>query len=77
MCPILPPLTNGIIEYSESVTSLGFMATATYNCNTGYALSGGDSVSTCGASSSGAGEWTGIPPTCERKYRLFIFCNLN
>ncbi|XP_064387965.1 uncharacterized protein LOC135336171 isoform X3 [Halichondria panicea] len=65
LCPTLPPLANGTIEYSESATSLGFMATATYNCNTGYALSGGDSVSTCGASSSGAGEWTGIPPTCE------------
>ncbi len=68
MCPELPIPTNGIIEYSESATSLGFMATATYNCNTGYALSGGDRESTCGASSSGAGEWSGIPPTCERKW---------
>ncbi len=56
---------NGFITFTEDATSLGFMATATYGCDTEFGLSGGDRVSTCGSSSSGPGEWSGTAPTCE------------
>ncbi len=65
MCPALPPLSNGRIEYSELATSIGFMATATYICNIGFGLNAGDSVRTCGASTSGAGDWSGSEASCE------------
>ena len=41
-----------------------FRTTATYGCNTGFGLSGGDTVSTCGGPT---GQWSGIAPSCECK----------
>ncbi len=66
MCPELTSPMNGIITFSEETS--GFMTMATYRCNPGYGLSGGDSVRTCTSSSVGAGEWTGTSPTCEGIY---------
>ncbi len=34
---------------------------ATYGCNAGYALAGGDNVTTCNST----GAWSGTPPTCQ------------
>ena len=66
MCPILPRLTNGDITYTELTGStVGFMEMATYSCNTGYGLSGEDTVRTCVGAAGGSGEWNGIAPTCE------------
>ncbi len=65
MCPALDNPGNGIIAYSEETSSsLGFMETATYSCNNGFGLSGGDTVRTCVGMAGSSGEWTGIPPTC-------------
>ncbi|XP_064384964.1 uncharacterized protein LOC135333878 isoform X2 [Halichondria panicea] len=63
VCPDLMDPTNGIITFTGETS--GFMTMATYSCNSGYGLSGGDSVRTCTSSSVGAGEWTGTSPTCE------------
>ncbi len=41
------------------------MTNATYGCDDGFGLSGGDRVRTCGSSSSGPGEWNGVNLTCE------------
>lgn len=71
MCDALPNPTNGLITFSEDTNSLGFMATATYGCNAGFGLSGGDRVRNCGSSSSGPGTWSGTAPTCEGKLLLF------
>ena len=57
MCPTLMEPENGLITLSiESPGS----TTATYSCDTGYVLAGGDSVRTCTAE-----VWDGTDPTCE------------
>ena len=39
---------------------------ATYSCNPGFGLSGGDGTRTCGGDgSSPTGAWSGTPSTCE------------
>ena len=66
MCPVLSAPVNGLITYSEEASpTLGFMETATYNCDDGYALSGEDRVRTCVGPAGSFGEWTGTAPTCQ------------
>ncbi len=66
MCPPLLPPANGYISYTEEFSdSFGFMEMATYNCITGFGLSGGDVVRTCTGPAGSSGEWTGTAPTCE------------
>ena len=69
MCPTLLSPANGFITFTEgSSSSLQFMTNATYGCNTGYGLSGGDRVRTCVGSVVGPGEWSGTEPTCIGMY---------
>lgn len=70
MCPVLLAPANGFITYSEEFSaSFGFMEMATYGCNTGFGLMGGDIVRTCvGAAAGSSGDWDGTPPSCQRKY---------
>ena len=65
-CASLTPPTNGSIVYSPSTSApFRYLTTATYTCNAGYTLSGGDSVRNCSSSSNqSSGEWTGAPPAC-------------
>ena len=49
------------------IAPFDYLTTATYSCNTGFGLSGGDTIRTCVGSSSGPGEWDGTAPTCERE----------
>ncbi len=65
MCDPLPNPNNGFITFTEDTMSIGFMALATYGCDTGFGLSGGNRVRTCGSSDSGPGDWTGTAPSCE------------
>ena len=74
MCPSLVEPTNGIITFSGE--SSGFMTTATYSCDPGFGLSGGDSVRTCTGSTENPGEWTGTAPTCEGKTEKVCDCIL-
>lgn len=40
---------------------------ATYSCDPGYGLSGGDTARTCGGDgSTTTGVWDGMMPTCQR-----------
>ena len=65
-CPTLTSPSNGMIQFSDSSASPGFLTTATYSCATGYGLSGGDEVRTCVAAGTGTGgDWSGVPPSCE------------
>ena len=70
-CPLLEVPVNGSIYYSKinGFAAIEFGATAKYMCNfPGLALSGGDSVRTCGPSSdNNVGQWSGRASTCERK----------
>ena len=44
-----------------SASSVTYASTATFSCNTGYRLTGGDAVHICQAN----GRWRGVPPRCE------------
>ena len=61
-CGTLAAPQNGEIN----LTATTFMSTATYNCNSGYILSGNE-TRTCQAS----GTWSDNAPTCDRKYDIF------
>ena len=67
LCPGLTPIENGVIIYSSTTPGPHQLRTmATYSCNPGFGLSGGDSTRTCGGDgSSPTGVWSGTPPTCE------------
>ena len=58
-CPTLTDPTNGIVD----VPSNNLESTATYACDTGYNLTGGSSIRTCGSD----GVWSGSDPTCTCK----------
>ena len=61
---MFPP--NGVISYTSG-TLLGSMAT--YTCDPGYDLIGGDALRTC----SSDGDWNGMEPTgCQRKCALTL-----
>lgn len=65
MCPNLPPLTNGAVDYSamETEESRPVNTVATYSCNPGYTLSG-NTTSTCGSE----GLWSlqnNTPAVCQ------------
>ena len=62
VCPDLPTLTNGVINYSPSTTLKLQGNVATHSCDVGYGLSGG-SVRTCRSDRT----WSGGVITCPRK----------
>ncbi len=67
MCPNLIEPDNGFITFAADTTSpYDYLTMATYGCDTGYGLSGGEErVRTCVLSSFGGGEWSGNAPSCE------------
>ena len=71
-CLGLSSPTNGQISYFTDMTiPFDFGTVATYSCEDGYGLSGGDMASTCGGDyTSITGVWSGTPPTCESKLNL-------
>ena len=68
-CSVLPAVDNGKITYSTDTTEpYDYGTTATYQCDSGYELTGGDTVRTCtGDGSSPVGEWNGTLPVCAGK----------
>ncbi len=80
MCDSPPPLENGRITYSLNQTMpFSFGTLATYTCDNGYVLVGGESVRTCdGDDTSPIGYWTGSDPVCNCKYiKCFIHTIIN
>ena len=76
LCESLPNPDNGYIQFTEiSSDAFNFQTTATYVCNDGYGLSGGDINRTCVGSENGPGEWTGTAPTCEGKEKYSFSIN--
>ncbi len=64
--PLTDAPINGAVDTPSGTT---FMNTATYTCNTGYALVGGTSTMT--RTCQGNGMWSGTTsPTCESKDTL-------
>ncbi len=70
MCIDLPAPDNGRITYSTDTTSLyDFGTVATYECDIGFGLNGGVVTRTCrGDDSDSDGTWSGIAPSCLRKF---------
>ena len=67
VCPTLPPLTNGMISYSDLTLDVG--SVATYSCDPGFVLNGGNlPMRSCLAK----GKWFGSAPTCEGKTAVLI-----
>jgi len=61
-CPALTAPANGSIGYSDGTAP---DSVASYSCDGGHALGGGDRLRTCVSAGSGApGTWTGVAPTC-------------
>ena len=68
-CPALPANVNGMIIYSrETAEHYEYGTTATYQCDSGYELTGGDTVRTCtNDGSRPVGQWNGTAPVCKGK----------
>ncbi len=62
VCLSLPPLTNGMISYSDP--TLGENTMATHTCEAGSALTTDITTRTCGVTSGGVGVWSGSPLVC-------------
>ena len=58
-----------MVTYSSDVTEpYDYETTATYQCVSGYELTGGDTVRTCtGDGSSPVSQWNGTVPVCTGK----------
>ena len=57
--------TDGEVSYSTASPFLT-QTVATYTCDRGFRLTGGDMTRTCGGDgSSSDGMWSGTPPICE------------
>ncbi len=73
--PLMSP-TNGAVSYGGAVSDVHgnfeFNVTATYFCDTGFALINSDSLTrTCtGDGMSVNGSFSGTAPTCDRECRL-------
>ena len=62
VCPNLDDPLYGSVTLSGNRVG----DTATYKCDAGFTLSGGDRVRTCGANGV-TGVWSGKAPVCIRK----------
>ena len=80
-CSPLDILPLGNITYSTGTTKnqYDYGTTATYQCDSGYELTGGDTVRTCtGDGSSPANQWNGTAPICLGNYfrHSIVYYNL-
>ena len=68
-CSGLSVPQNGRIFFTPDTTSpYDYNSVATYACNPGFGLTGGDPTRTCGGDdSSTSGVWSGTAPVCNRK----------
>ena len=74
-CSTLSAIENTMVAYSNVTIKSQYIygTTATYQCNSGYELTGGDTVRTCsGDGSSPVGQWSGTTPMCLGKKTVYI-----
>ena len=68
VCTALSVPDNGLISYSPDTTPpFDYLTTATYDCNTGFALSGSIPRTLAVCEDLNGGEWVGGRYTCERE----------
>lgn len=72
MCSDIADPENGQIDFSvDELAPFDFGTVATYSCDAGFGLSGGDITRTCdGDGTTPDGSFTGSAPTCESKFSL-------
>ena len=65
-CPALSEIANGEISYAPDYN---LNTVATYTCDDGFVLRGGNEMRTCVDAGGGSsiGRFNGVAPTCERK----------
>ena len=75
MCAELSTPTNGAILYSTNMTApYNFGTKATYVCDSGFGISGGDRIRTCGGMVTHTeGIWSGVAATCECKLHVHYY----
>ncbi len=73
VCDELEMIANGVISYNADMTAPYNVGTvATYSCNAGFVLRGGNMVRTCVEAGDGSGGiFNGEAPTCIRKQLHF------
>ena len=70
VCPTLSSITNGQVVYSTT-SPFNYGTEATYTCDDGFGLTGGNRIRRCrGTSSSPNGVWSGSIPTCQGSQSL-------
>ena len=67
VCPILYPPTNGNFSLSDRRC---YRSEATYSCDVGYILYGGDMIRTCQENM----QWSGREPCCIRESSELSVC---
>ncbi len=74
MCDNLSAPLNGTVSFQADTTAtFDFRTTATYACDEGFALSGGDPERTCEEGlTEGMGAWNGSAPNCSGKSRFVV-----
>ncbi len=74
MCPHIPDPRYGQIYFTEdNVAPFEENTKATYSCDLGYGLVGGDSLRTCEMNESNVnGVWSGEAPSCGGNSRYLI-----
>ena len=74
MCSDIADPENGQIDFvTDDLAPFDFETVATYSCDTGFELNGGDVTRMCGGDgTSPDGFFTGSAPTCVGK--LFSLC---
>ena len=71
-CPALPTVEDAVVTYSSNaaMSQYDYGTTATYECDSGYELTEGDTVRTCtGDGSNSEDQWNGTAPVCLSKLR--------
>ena len=72
VCPFLPSPADGVVAYTTA-SPFTYGAMATYSCNGGFGLSGGDVTRVCGGDGSSVnGMWSGVAPICEGTLQLYL-----
>ena len=75
VCLNLSNVENGVIIYSSSTAPWPHGTNATYQCDEGFGLDGGDDIRTCGGDSNNyIGYWTGTALNCLGMLISFIMC---
>ena len=74
MCTDLPAPADGRVTYTDTTSPYDFGTVATYVCDSGFGISGGNRTRACGGLDlSTVGTWNGIAATCDCEFTLHSY----